>query len=218
MAQYGVTQLTVNVYPNGQDVTNRRERIFGTLAINSPGTAISITAWSITSNVATFTAANSLTSGQVVTLSGFGTSTFFNGQAVTVLSTGLSGTQFEANFTHANGSATEAGSATLTPQYKTGGLALNWTAAAVNGTPAMIDGNYGVAPYTGTWGPLKTQPILARFYSVGGGLSSLPFYQYVYDTTNNTIRIASSSTELTANANITPDVIQFEAEFIKNAF
>ncbi|MGD0830442.1 MAG: Ig-like domain-containing protein [Terracidiphilus sp.] len=70
-----------------------------------------ITAWSITNNVATFTAANSFSSGEMVILSGFPTSTFFNGVAVTVLASGLSGTSFEVNFTHANGSATEAGAA-----------------------------------------------------------------------------------------------------------
>lgn len=70
-----------------------------------------ITAWSITNNVATFTAANSFSSGEMVILSGFSTSTFFNGVAVTVLANGLSGTSFEVNFTHSNGSAAEAGSA-----------------------------------------------------------------------------------------------------------
>jgi hypothetical protein len=91
------------------------------LVTNSSGTAVtsvnfpsnisggSITAWAITSNVATFTAANSLAAGEFVTLSGFGTSTFFNALTVQVLSTGLSGTQFEANVTHANGNATENG-------------------------------------------------------------------------------------------------------------
>jgi hypothetical protein len=75
-----------------------------------------VMAWSIASvsgkTVATFTAANSYTAGEAVTLSGFGTSAFFNGQTVTVLSTGLSGAQFEANFVGSVGSATEAGSAT----------------------------------------------------------------------------------------------------------
>lgn len=68
-----------------------------------------VTAWSITSNVLTLTAANTQSAGNVVTLAGFPTSTFLNGQTVTVLSTGLSGTQFEVNFTHANGNATESG-------------------------------------------------------------------------------------------------------------
>lgn len=70
-----------------------------------------ITAWSITSNVATFTATNTFTAGQTINLASFGTSTFFNSQPGTVLSAGLSGSQFEVNFTHANGSATESGEA-----------------------------------------------------------------------------------------------------------
>jgi hypothetical protein len=73
---------------------------------------VNITAYSITSNVATFTAANTLAAGQSVTLSGFATSTFLNGQTVTVLAAGLSSTQFEANLTNANVGATpESGSA-----------------------------------------------------------------------------------------------------------
>jgi sugar lactone lactonase YvrE len=117
------------------------------LVTNSTGTALTsasllgspsgaITAWSITSNVATFTAANSLAAGAVVTLSGFGTSTFFNGLAVTVLSSGLSGTQFEANVTHANGSATEAGafntSVTATPEASKLNTIADILAACVN--------------------------------------------------------------------------------------
>ena len=80
---------------------------FEALLASAP--SVAITDWSITAKVATFTAANSFTSGESVILSGFPTSTFFNGIAVTVLASGLSGTQFEANFTHADGSATETG-------------------------------------------------------------------------------------------------------------
>ena len=75
----------------------------------NPAPTITITAWSITSNVATFTAANSLPVGKNVMLSGFGTSTFFNDQQVVILAAGLSGTQFLATFYHADGSATESG-------------------------------------------------------------------------------------------------------------
>jgi len=56
-----------------------------------------ITAYSSTTGTVTFTAANSFTAGEPVTLSGFGTSTFLNGLTTTVLSTGLSSSQFEAN-------------------------------------------------------------------------------------------------------------------------
>jgi hypothetical protein len=72
-----------------------------------------ITAWSIASNVLTFTSANSWAAGNTVVISGLTTGAFMNGQTLTVISTGLSGTYFEANFTHANGSATEGGLASM---------------------------------------------------------------------------------------------------------
>ena len=79
------------------------------------GTATAtVTAWSITSDVATFTAANNFVAGQVVALTGFlNTGAIFNDQSVTVSATGLSGTQFEAAFTHADGSGADTGVAYL---------------------------------------------------------------------------------------------------------
>lgn len=59
------------------------------------------------------TAKDQFITGQIVALNLFPTSTFFNGQLVTVLS-GATPTQFTANFTHANGSATEAAQAQTT--------------------------------------------------------------------------------------------------------
>jgi len=80
--------------------------------LNYLGNGANITAWSISgANVATFTGNNNFLAGQKFRLGGFGTSTFFNGQVVTILSSGLSSTQFEANFTHSSGSGTEAGNA-----------------------------------------------------------------------------------------------------------
>lgn len=85
----------------------------GTGPIIAPAMSpVSISAWSITSTIATFTAANGLRSGQQLILSGFPTSTFFNGLGIQVLNTGLSTTQFTANVVHANGSGTEVGLAT----------------------------------------------------------------------------------------------------------
>ena len=74
-----------------------------------------VTAWSISANTPTFTAVNTFTAGQVVSLYSFPTSTFFNGITTAVVqAAGLSGTQFTVaipGFTHANGSATESGQA-----------------------------------------------------------------------------------------------------------
>ena len=72
------------------------------------------TAYSITSGVATFTATNALSTGDKAMLLNFPTATFFNTSACTVLSSGLSSSQFEVtlsactpSITHADASATE---------------------------------------------------------------------------------------------------------------
>jgi hypothetical protein len=83
----------------------------------SPGGAASISAWSIVNNgnvpTVTFTAQNSFSAGQVLTLSNFPNSTFFNGITnATVLTAGLSSTQFAVTipgFSKSNGSAIETG-------------------------------------------------------------------------------------------------------------
>lgn len=73
-----------------------------------------VTAWSITSNVATLTATNSYSAGQNISLSGFvSTGAIFNDTFATVLSSGLSGSQFKINFTHSDGSGSDTGVAHL---------------------------------------------------------------------------------------------------------
>lgn len=87
------------------------------------GTAATITAFSITSNVVTFTAANTFIAGQPVTISGLSTGTYLNSATLTILATGLSSSQFEANFIHANvGNTSDSG--TATPQF-IGGTLIN---------------------------------------------------------------------------------------------
>jgi hypothetical protein len=70
---------------------------FGSCPGGSCGNVATITSFSVTSGVATFTAANSYTAGTKVTLSGFSSSAgqSLNGLTVTVLATGLSGATFE---------------------------------------------------------------------------------------------------------------------------
>lgn len=73
-----------------------------------------VTAWSITGGVATFTAANNFVAGQAVALTGFlNTGAFFNDQTIVVLPAGLSPTQFEATFAHADGAGVDTGEAYL---------------------------------------------------------------------------------------------------------
>jgi hypothetical protein len=73
------------------------------LEIETRSGGAAITGFSGTSGTLTFTAANSLTASQSIYLFGFtGANAALNGQAVTVLSTGLSSTQFEAVVTGSN--------------------------------------------------------------------------------------------------------------------
>jgi hypothetical protein len=102
-----VTQVGPGASPSFSNVPQG-----ATLAVVGQG---SITAWSITGNVVTFTATNSFTAGEIVTISGLVAGAFMNGVSFNVLGTGLSTSQFEVNFVHANAAATETGVAT--PQY-----------------------------------------------------------------------------------------------------
>jgi len=72
----------------------------------SSATSASITAYSLSNNVATFTAANNFAAGQSVTISGLSTLTAMNG-TFTVLATGLSTSQFAVPFTGAVATASE---------------------------------------------------------------------------------------------------------------
>jgi len=110
----------------------------------------SITEFSITNNVVTFIAPNSLTAGQSVTISGLTTGTYLNGQTLTVLT--ASSTLFTAAFTHADvaltsdpGLVTVVGT-TATPVYTgTSCLSQGKTAQLVS----RVYSSVGVSPFTG---------------------------------------------------------------------
>ncbi|MDR3735571.1 MAG: hypothetical protein P4L10_08555 [Acidobacteriaceae bacterium] len=121
----------------------------GGTEINST-TAVSITSYSATTSVVTFTAANSLAAGQSVTLSGFTTTpgTAYNGTTVTVLATGLSSSQFEA---------TIAGTATASATADTG-----------IATPTTLGSNTQIA----LMAALGTCPSAGNFSTVGNGAIS----------------------------------------------
>jgi hypothetical protein len=82
----------------------------------SSGNTATITAFAISSNIVTFTAANGFTAGEVVTIQGLSTGTYLNGLSFNVLGTGLSSSQFEVAFVHANVSTTS-DSGQAIPQY-----------------------------------------------------------------------------------------------------
>ena len=62
--------------------------------------AATITSFAINSSVVTFQAVNTFTAGNMVKITGLTSGNYLNGQVLTVLAAGLSGTQFEANFAH----------------------------------------------------------------------------------------------------------------------
>ena len=135
-----------------------------------------ISAWSITGNVVTFTtSAQNLAVTNQVTLSGFATSTFFNGQVLAVLNTGLTSTSFQAAFTHANGSATEAGSASVpNPNYSF------WESNSYADPCSTQIRNTGSAyvPYYGfrvCYGLLGSIPAWRYFYANAGVNGSLSY-------------------------------------------
>ncbi len=205
MAQTGVLSLKVNTYPNGIDNTQRRQVLTGVATIASPGSAAAgtigaVTAYSITSNVITLTAVNSLATGggQQVTLSAFPTSTFLNGVNLTV--TSATGTSIVAAFTHANvGATTEAGVFTLTPQYLTNGIPLSWVFTSQESGGSFIP-NFSA-----------TTPVDAQFYSLAGNVVDT----YLWDPVHATLRIAVSGTEVTTATAVPVDTIGFKAEFVK---
>jgi DNA-binding beta-propeller fold protein YncE len=77
-----------------------------------------ITGFSISSNVVTFQAVNAFVTGQRVVISGLSSTagSVLNGQSLTVLATGLSGTQFECSFSSADvGLTSDTGTAVPLP-------------------------------------------------------------------------------------------------------
>jgi hypothetical protein len=92
-----------HVYPGALIMSLYHDGVTEVLEANNvPFRTANITAYSVSSNVVTLTATNSFIAGQTVLFSGLSNATFLNGQALTVSSTGLSGTQFEVPFTTGN--------------------------------------------------------------------------------------------------------------------
>jgi len=72
-----------------------------------------ITDFVITNNVVRFFATNVFQVGQKVVISGLSAGAFLNGKKLTVIASGLSNSQFEANFSHADvGYTSDSGTAT----------------------------------------------------------------------------------------------------------
>jgi 6-phosphogluconolactonase (cycloisomerase 2 family) len=139
-------------------------------AISSFGknVAVPITAGTVTGGVATFTASQSAVAGSFYTLSGFsGAGSALNGQVVTVLSTGLSSTQFEANVTGISSGTTGAGSAGWGEYVFV--TAYDSTAVAANNSVSVNICNLNASAYAGAVGYVYG-------FSVGssGALTAIP--------------------------------------------
>lgn len=139
-----------------------------------------ITKVAIAANVVTFDAVNTLSATNVVDIEALSLATFLNGEQLTVAS--ASGTQFTANFTHANyTAAADQGYANLPGDTQSDGAAV-WTAIQ---TPASLtwashmhyhENDYVVAP-VGTTTQLfllrkNTQPFISNILpTVPGGFT-----------------------------------------------
>jgi hypothetical protein len=109
--------------------------------LTDPLTAVNasakITSFSITNGVVTFQATNTFAAGTMVQISGLTTGTYLNGQTLTVLSAGLSGTQFEANFNNPDVPSTnDSGTATSLTAAYTG----TFSPPLPTGSPVAISG------------------------------------------------------------------------------
>jgi hypothetical protein len=125
------------------------------VAVSNPnGEQATITGYTIAANVITVNlASNPFVAGQAVGLSGLTTSTFLNGQTLTVLATGLTSSQFQASFTHANASSTETGTATYLGSQAGLLTFVDFSGDTVLTTPQIqSDPTYFVLNTTGTTG------------------------------------------------------------------
>jgi hypothetical protein len=124
-------------------------------AMPATGHAAKITSWSSTGSVATFKAQNAFTAGQVVTLTGFPSTETLDEVQVTVLSSGLSSTQFQANLTSSPGFHQEPGFAGLTitlanpiypSPYNESNVAAHG-AVKIDGEECLYEGVHRSSPY-----------------------------------------------------------------------
>jgi len=198
--------MVPNYYPAGVDTTQRTVVIEGQLLpYDSSNAILAITQASLTSNVVTFSAANSLTTtgSQAIFVAGFeGSLAYLNGGYTT---TSATSSTIVAPLTHANLAATSAQAvATVAPVYATGGLALG-KAISKQGTVTPL-------PQVG---PLA-QPKSLKVYSQAGGIRTYP----VNSNTGSAPLILDYSgvTEATNAAAVPADSIGFRAEYVKDGF
>lgn len=202
-------QLIPNFYPNGIDETQRSVYVEGqVLPYDSSNAIIQITAASLTSNVVTFTAANSLTTtgSQAIFVAGFeGATDFLNGGYTT---TSATSSTITVPLTHANLATTSVQAlATLAPNYATGGL-------AVGGYLNKL----GQATFVPQVGPLQTlAPKKLNVFSLSG-TRNYPVNMNTGTTAPLVLSYTLTGTQATNAAALPADSIGFKAEYVKDGF
>jgi hypothetical protein len=141
-----VGALTFTASGQGSYVAPTTATVSNGTASACASSTISIASWTASGATLTFSATNTLTAGQQVILTGFtGGSTWLNGQTVTVLSSGLSGSAFRAMVTGIVGT-TAAGTADVayvtttlnTPSQLVGGSIIT-PGLGMNGSHVEVD-------------------------------------------------------------------------------
>lgn len=205
-----VTMLLIpNPWPRGYDQTERSIILNGqVLPYNSANALINITSVSITSNVVTFTAANSLTAGggQAILVAGFqGPLAFINGGYTT---TSATSTTIVCPLTASNLAATPCQAlTTLSPNYATGGLAMG-AFTDLSGKPSIIA---GIGPNN------AVDPIVMEVFSMG----AVTTQNYKVNINANPVPLILDFTGITQATNATAipaDAIGFWGEWSKGMF
>jgi hypothetical protein len=173
------------------------------------GQIVNITGWAIVSNVLTFTANNSFTTGggQTIVVYGFtGAQVSLNGSYTT---TSATATTIVVAKTAANGSGSQAAIAVLDETYVQGGIPLSY---------AFID-QLGNARTIGTIGPIVKPFWIEVMSTIGGATGTTTALTYLVNTsvTPNLLKVYQGASELAAGA-LPYDALIFRAEFTKNGF
>lgn len=128
----------------------------------SPGSSssqVAITSWAGVGSIVTFQAVNSFTAGEIVKLSGFTTSTFFNNLAFAVLGTGLTGAQFQIAYSGYSG-ATNTGVAT--PQF---GYVIQGITQAAAQSDAVSPGHFQALLWSDGVGSRNAGNVITVYYT-----------------------------------------------------
>jgi len=135
-----------------------------------PFSVASVTSVQITSNVVTLQAVNTFSVGQTVQVYGFTSATFLN--AVVLVITAATGTQFSANFTHANyGPTAEGGAFAIAAEYSTAFSVQSAEDPSVGGqyTLSAMEAVLGISTASDLFVPAGDVPVVWPSGGVVGG-------------------------------------------------